>query len=290
MLVDLWLLDAELGAAVAKQPWVIGQKQADDGNRARNGDRRNLETLLRIASADVELARLTVSVPWFVDGLTSYEHSILRLLVSISTKDGELARLIGGFPWFGDGSFEEWDAWSALSSLDRIASANIELAWEVAGLWLANGVSRWDGSALDSLTDLVPTDIKLARRIAALSWLADDVSEDELAALWFLKNIAASDIELARKISGHSWFADRGPFSSYVLSSLNSLTSRGTDVLSKLTAQPWFADGLDEEETALVVTLGWAAARSPELYGDLLRTHYSQYRAAALPMAGDVNI
>ncbi len=73
LLVDLWLLDTELGATVAEQPWLIAQKQADDGNRSRSGDRRILETLHSIASADVESARLLVSFPWFVDGLTYFE-------------------------------------------------------------------------------------------------------------------------------------------------------------------------------------------------------------------------
>ena len=289
MLVDLWLLDAELGAAAAKQPWITGQRQADDSYISPTGDRRLLETLRHIASTDVDLARLAVSVPWFVDGTTYHEYFVLRGLGAVATKDKELARLIASFPWFADGSFDGPDASAALGDLDRIASTDIELAWK-AVLWLAEGVLRREVNPLGYLNDLALKDIELARRISGLSWFADGITEEESAAVFLLNDLAASDIELAREISGHSWFEQRVTLGSYVLGSLIRLASRETDDLSKLTGQPWFADGLDDEEAALVVTLGWAVASSPELYADLLRTHYTRYRAASLPMAGDVNI
>ena len=243
-----------------------------------------------IASADVELARLAVSVPWFVDGVTYYELISLRQLGNVAGKDTELARSIASFPWFADGSFDGQDASVALGELDRIASTDIELARKIAGLWLANGVSRHEANSLVHLIDLALKDIELARRIAEFSWLADGTTEEEAAALRLLNQLAAFDIEFAREVGGHSWFEDRGTFSAYILNSLNSLVHRAPDALSKLTSRPWFADGLDDEEAALVVTLGWVVARSPELYADLLRTHYTRYRAFSLPVAGDVNI
>ena len=184
MLVALWLLDTELGTAVAKQPWIIGRKQDDDGDRSRTGDRRILEDLHGIASTDIEMAKLSVDAPWFVDRETYDEHMVLH----------------------------------------------------------------------------------------------------------WLRALAYMDIELARQISGLSWFEDNGILSNYVLRSLISLASSETDVLSKLTSQPWFSDGLDEEGAALVVTLGWVAGLSPDLYTDLLRTHYTQSRTVSLKLAGEVNI
>ena len=257
MLVDLWLLDTELGGAAAKQPWVIVQRQADDSANTRSFDHRILETLHRAASADVELARLSVSAPWFADGLTYSELSFLRAFTDVAATDTELARLVATLPWFADGS---------VNTRSLLVSS------------------------LEFLNGIASKDIELARKIAGLTWFADDVTQDEFEDLRLLKMFADSDIELARKISGTSWFADRGTFSSYVLQSLARLERAEADVLSQLTGQPWFADGLDEEEAALVVTLGWVASRSPELYADLLMTHHTQYRAVSLPMAGDVNI
>ncbi|MXW29650.1 MAG: M1 family metallopeptidase [Chloroflexi bacterium] len=105
-----------------------------------------------------------------------------------------------------------------------------------------------------------------------------------------LNSVDALDMQLARKITGTSWFAEKGAFSAPVLNSLNSFLHRDTDALRELTVQPWFADGLDEEEAAFVVTLAWVAARNSELYTDLLRTRYTQNRTISLPLAGDANI
>ena len=208
LLVDLWLLDAELGAAAARQHRVMGQKDPSD--------REVFRTLLGVASADVEMAKLVAQVSWFVDGLTHGELRILRRLGQIATESTELARLIASFPWFTDGSFPA------------------------------------EGALVDILSD--------------------------------------SDIELLREMSGRPWFAEGGPFVYYVLRSVGRLTGLGADVLSKLTDQPWFADGLDKDEAALMVTLGLSALESPDLYADLLESHYTQHRIVSLPLAGDVNI
>ena len=275
----------------AKQPWIIGQKQADDGDRTRTGDRRILEDLLGMASTDVELARLAVSVPWFVDGVTYHEAIVLRWLGAVANKDIRLASLIASFPWFVDEPFGGRDVSVALRLLVPIASTNIELARTITELWLADGVSSHEANALESVNGLASKDIALARGTAVLSWSADGVNEEEeQTALRLLDILAASDIELARRIAGFSWFAKSGTFASYVLNSLVTLANREMEILTKLTDQPWFADGLDEEEAALLVTLGWVASRSSELYDNLLQTHYTQYRTASLPMAGDVNI
>ena len=243
-----------------------------------------------IASTDVELARLAVSAPWFVDGTTYHEYLVLRWLGDIATKNTEWARLIASFPWFADGSFDDRDASVALGELDGMASSDIELAKKISGLWLADGVSSHEANSLANLNDLASKDFELARRIAVLSWLVDDVTEEEAAAVRLLNQVAAFDIELARRISGNSLFADKGILLSYVLNSLNSLAYSETGALTKLTGQPWFADGLDEEEAALVTTLGWVNEKSPALYDDLLSNRYTHYRAVSLPLAGDVNI
>ena len=74
LLIDLWLLDENLAAAVAKQPWNMGQRQADGGYGSFRSYTRLLKDLHGLASTDAELARFAVSVPWFNDGL-SYDES-----------------------------------------------------------------------------------------------------------------------------------------------------------------------------------------------------------------------
>ena len=57
-----------------------------------------------------------------------------------------------------------------------------------------------------------------------------------------------------------------------------------------MTSQPWFIDGLDDEEAVFVIALGGAASRSLKLFKDLLTAHYIQHRTISVPLAGEVNI
>ena len=282
VLVDLWLLDAELGAAAAKQPCITHASEA-----CRRVRRSLEEDVTRIASANVALARLVVSAPWLSDGLTYVELILLRFLGDVTTKDAELAAQFAGFPWFSDGSFRAAEASGALRSLNDLASTDIELARKMAGVWQAQGSLPL--GTLGHLNELASKDIELARQMAE-RWLTDGVTEDEQVVVFRLDQLAVYDLELARKMIGLPWFFDRAIFTKYVLTSLNSLAHLHPDLLGKLSGQPWFTDGLNEEEAALVVTLGWAASTSADLYTDLLRTHYVRHRSTSLPFAGDVNI
>ena len=62
------------------------------------------------------------------------------------------------------------------------------------------------------------------------------------------------------------------------------------DAADRLKAQQWFADGLDDDEAALVVTLYSIIYTSPELYNDLLDVQYTQHKTVSVPLAGNVNI
>ena len=290
-LVDLWLLDAELGVAAARQPCVTAWEQEGNREEACRFVIRSLkDDLPEIASADVELAKLTVSVPWFLDGLTYHELILIRKLGGVATEDLELARLIVSFPWFADGSFDGPEASSAVGVLGDLASTDVELARHAAGLLLADGVPHRRANPLGHLDDLATTEIELARRAADFPWLADEVTEAEAVTMRLLAKLAASDIDLARGVSEQSWLEDEGEFAGPVLGSLSSLADNHADYLGLLIGQPWFADGLNREEAAFVTTLGWAIRRGPELYTDLLQTRYTQHRAVSLPMAGEVNI
>ena len=291
LLVDLWIVDPLLGAEVASQPWVVGQRQTDDGDRTRSGDRQLLIQILRIASEDVGLATLLVRVPWFLDGVTYSELTVLRLLGDVLVEDAELARLIASFPWFIDESFDGSDTSSALWALIDLAFTDTQLARHIAKLWLAEGLSFYQPYTLQFLSTLAHKDTALAGQIAALPWLVDGITQEESAAVLRLNELADVDITLTRKLVSQAWLSDSGKTSAeHVLSSLGILARSHEELLNELTSQTWFADGIERDEAAFVVTLGQAAADSPDLFTDLLRTHHMQTRTVSLKLAGEVNI
>ena len=76
----------------------------------------------------------------------------------------------------------------------------------------------------------------------------------------------------------------------YFLGSLDSITRKNQEALNQLVSQPWFADGLNDQEFALTVTLSHIASHSPEFYSDFLQANYTQSKTVSLPLAGDINI
>ena len=92
LLFKLWLLDPELCAVVAKQPWILGQEQGDGSNGTLEEKRLVLESIHRLGSADIELANLAVSVPWLVDGLNAWEAQVIHELSNLAEKNANLAR------------------------------------------------------------------------------------------------------------------------------------------------------------------------------------------------------
>lgn len=287
-------MDTDLGTSAAKLPWVARRIDSHDAGRNRIFERSALETLHHIASADIDLAKLLMNLSWVVDGVTYFEFKFaLPNLADLATTDIEIARRIASFSWYADDSLDTWheSVGSTVESISRIAASDIDLARKITGLsWFADRITHEEWVAVLYLSRLAASDMELTRKVAGLSWFVDDVTDSESAAIRHLANLADSDIEFARRIGEQSWFADREGLDSSVLVSLAWLASLGREILTQLTDQPWFTDGLDEEEAALVVTLGWLASRSPALYAALTRTHSTRHGVVSLPLAGDVNI
>ena len=63
----------------------------------------------------------------------------------------------------------------------------------------------------------------------------------------------------------------------------------GTDDMTLLVNQPWFVDGLTDEETAFLAVTN-RDKQSDAVYGDFLRAHYTRSGTISLPLAGDVDV
>ena len=125
--------------------------------------------------------------------------------------------------------------------------------------------------------------------VANLPWFSDGITEDERQTLDALRRIASIDRDLASQLAASVNNQSRD-LDSNTLVALSHIASRSDGALGRLTSQSWFADGLNDEESALVVVLGGALGQSSKMYDDLLRSHFIQTKTVSLPLAGDVNI
>ena len=314
-LYNIATTDAELAKMVANLPWFT------DG--VTNEERNVLGDLDHIASTDADLARTVATLPWFTDDITEDERWTLATLHRIASTNAEIANIVAGLPWFIDGITE--DEQHAINELDHIAPIDEDLAKVVANLlWLGDGITAHEASAIFTLGRIAESDLGLARTIAILPWFTNDITEDERWTLATLNSIAETDVELATMVTNLPWLTDgvteregralnaigriagidrdlaselaasvKDPtrdLDIYALEAFGWIAGHGDDALGRLTSQPWYADGLSDEEYALIVVLGGLVGDSSALYDDLIQTHFIQTRTVLLSLAREVNI
>ncbi len=141
----LWLLDADLGDAVASLPWLADGVVFEQSFVLRH--------LAHLANADLNTARMTASLSWFIDEPTVWESQAVRSLSELAHIDPQLPGPIVDLPWFRDG-IEHWED-SALKGVTRVSSADLDLAKRIlSSSWFADDISRAESSALNTLGNL----------------------------------------------------------------------------------------------------------------------------------------
>ena len=242
-----------------------------------------------IWSQDRDVGFTLASLSWLADGVNEDELHAFRFLYKISETEIDLANTVAAFPWLADDVTE--DEWEAIWALSRIALEDPKLARTATKLpWFAERVTSIERSALAALGNIASVDPDLARTAIDLPWVIDGMTDEEGRALQGLAYIASNDLKLASRVLTLPWVENQWDrrLIQYLLISLESITARGTDALSQLSAQSWFADGPSEAEAALVITL--AQIDDATLYQALLEAHHSQSRTVSLPLAGEVKI
>ena len=247
-------------------------------------ERGLFHTLRLIASRDADLARLLASYQWLADEVLYDEWGVVHALNELASSDLELARTVAGHTWFADDvSGREW---AILRDLNGFAALDLELARTLAGYtWFADDVSEGERALLHDLSGIAALDLELARTLLGLPWLADDVAEEEWWAFAHMHRIAVEDIEVARALIELSSSRD----DPYLLLTLVRIADRGEDKLAHLTAQPWFTDGIDDEEAALLIAMEDAAGDARNLFVSLAQNHHTQSKSVSLPLSGEVN-
>ena len=302
----LTFYDVDAARLVSSLAWL-----ADEVNQDENVA---LQALANLVLIDFQLAEAITHLSWFRDDITLYESQALRALVVINFR---LAETITRLSWFRDDiTLYESQALQALMVIDfQLAEAITRLSW------FRDDITLYESQALRAL---VVIDFQLAEAITRLSWFRDDITLYESQALRALDVFSLDHPELAKQLPSSDRFADditvfellalralgeiahrnpqlalnwgrdaissKGDLGIHVLSSISRLVQLESDSWNQLSRQPWFVDGLDDEETAFVTVLGLAAEGNQELYHDLLQTHFTLAGSVSLPLAGDVRI
>ena len=247
------------------------------------------EAITAIWLMDASLGDEVARMPWVIDGVNDEESRVFVHLSKVGVEEPEFLRLLLGSPWVIDGVNDvEWEAFQLLVAISR---DHKDLAMLVANVPLEEDEEVLQ--TVELLVEIGAADFELARRIAAVPWVADGVREEERRLLAMVLVGSDSSPELVEfllggllEISSHL----PGNLRDYLVDSLSYLAIESPQVLDRLRAQPWFQDGIDEEEAAFLVVLTGKAQDSPELFDDLLDAHFTQFTTVSLPLSGEVRL
>ena len=239
---------------------------------------------------DPELADTVARLAWIADGITGNESQAITVLADIAARDTVVALQLPSVLWISDGVTE--DEIDAILEFRRIVNAGTELAGRVLDYpWFARDISYDDQRVLYGLAQIAASDTELANRISEMSRVAD--AEVTTSHLWEplddLNIIAKRDRALARQVgdllSGEFGVRDR-----HLLSALRTLIQESPEAFEQLSNRPWFADGLDDEEAAFLVTTRDILENSPGDFYEMIQSRYTQSKTIDLPLTGNVNI
>ena len=184
---------------------------------------------------------------------------------------------------------------------------------------VATDISISELSSIGIIGEMMEDNPDLAKAVLEFGWVRDDVTAAEWRALISIRDIATNDLELA-------WHIARSPFmdtpflqrGQYALDALWfwSLTGppegivfsgggvdidpdtsaefpdddfylQGSAFLARLAAQPWFKDGLDDLDAALIHAINYD---SGEMKQSLIETPHVASDTIDLPFSGTVGL
>ena len=178
--------------------------------------------------------------------------------------------------------------------LGQIADIDLELAEQAASYgWVVDRVTGDEWIPLAIIRDLAKTDLETARLLVNASWVADSVTLHERQGMSALGAIAENDPEVARLAFNQPFmdppFRHRDALALWGLYWLVYESSQSkSDFMAMVARQPWFVDGVDDMEAALLKVIGLSI--TVDYRRALSESHYIESARVHLPLAGDVDL
>ena len=237
---------------------------------------------------------LSEIIPWW-DNLpwNAPHHDAVEAITNIWAQEVELGEAVAGLSWVVDG-ITHTEA-GTLYWLDRLTSVNPDFTRQMLRYpWVSREITEYPSITINMLSRLGIGNAELAQRIGTLPWLADAEEVDlgfEFWALVDLAQIARFGGPLLEQVLDR--LHDRRQLSRSernLLEVLAGMTFAEPEAVQELVAQPWFTDGLDDEEAAFLITLQAFFLISPELYTQMTENRYTQSARVSLPLSGEVTL
>lgn len=266
-----------------------------------------MATVGQLAVSNLRLQRLLTVMPWLgchtyswlADGVSEPDQQTLNALLLTDSINGDLARTIAASPWFADGvdysNYHDHEV-IAIGYLQELAQKQNGLIEEILSYsWITKGFNYERVIVLKNLNTLASHSITSTVALASASWIKDDIAAYEARALSLLDSIFYFQPTLGAQLLDSTVHAPRWSSSVRMLSDIYDLVlayevDKTSDRLHRVVTAPWFGDGLDVRERALINAIGMVHQQDDDLFNRLVSNHYSRSLRLSLPLTGSFNI
>ena len=288
--------ETESGSPLLPQipfPSPIAQRTFAPGERPTPLAEQEFEEL-RAASflrrTDEETYHTIAGLPWVRDGVSSMASGPAQSLIDLALVDSDAARELLRMSWLADEITED-EAWAAVS-LVYLALDVPETFQRILTLpWITDGIDMDESWAIGSLSGVATESPYAVERLASYPWFTDGLHTDEVTVVSALGSISY-ETGGGTDLVGMSFLDSIEPSDAFALMSLEFLALESPKTFRTVLSHPSVADGISDDETAILALLQDVQMTNPEMVDMLLDPWNVQIerRSIELPRAGDAEL
>ena len=235
----------------------------------------------RLASSIKELA-------WVRDGIDGTESEAIQSMLYIAVTSRSVVSSLLSLGWVRDDiSADEAEAIDWINNMSGAEgmSAVVALGWVQDGIDDALEIRT-----IEKLSYIANDDTGLGLSVVSLDWVRDGIKDLEAKAIDELSHIAHEDTEAASRIIAMPFIETLEPPDISAMASLSRLAASERNIFDRVMSHPALQDGISDDVTPIVATLGGVARTNVGLIDILLDPDRVslERRTVTLPLAGVV--
>ena len=303
--------------------WAMPCEAATVARAGRTGHIRAFDapgpTVGDLAASNRQLERLLFvmpwlgcfTYPWLIDGISDPDQMALNGLLLTDSINRDLAMFVASADWFADGT-NSTDMYSgemySLQYLQLIAQKSESLGDLLRSFtWLQDDLTFNETVTLRSLNHIAERDLQFTLDMASAPWVKDGLAAYEEGALGSLGALFLTDPDLARQLLANTVYAPVWSSDLRVIAALQYLASHTdsqgnrSDRHHRLVNTPWFRDGLDARERALINALSIVGVNDHAVsierqidhnshFSRLLKHQHTRSLTFSLPLTGSFRL
>ena len=222
------------------------------------------------------------------DGIDDTESDAIQSMLYIAVTSRSVVSSLLSLGWVRDDiSADEAEAIDWINNMSGAEgmSAVVALGWVQDGIDDALEIRT-----IEKLSYIANDDTGLGLSVVSLDWVRDGIKDLEAKAIDELSHIAHEDTEAASRIIAMPFIETLEPPDISAMASLSRLAASERNIFDRVMSHPALQDGISDDLTPIVATLGGVARTNVGLIDILLDPDRVslERRTVTLPLAGDV--